>query len=342
MEMLDLLNIKNRLNSLKLDIFLINQNVMSHKYLWSYTNDSKAQFWSKGSSQCYLSYECKNEYMPDNLINNEKLADITLPKKTPVDIFNEYSILAAGILNAKANYYHSRPKYPYHIILLVSGGTLSCAFDNKKESVKRGNIIAIPSGQIFEENVKCRQCKVLWIHVKTSPEWNLMLGNKISVKKSKNFEDIMGIVQIIKNEIYKHTRSIFFLKNATAIFAELLKREFSETSGNKDKLIIENLSKEISNFPEMDWKRSLAAKRTGYSESKIDNLFERYKYCSFAKFVLRTRMEKALKALCENKANLKELAKTVGYSDNSSFSKAFKKYYGRTPKACDKISTCQT
>lgn len=44
-------------------------------------------------------------------------------------------------------------------------------------------------------------------------------------------------------------------------------------------------------------------------------------------------MEKAKQLLIEGKKNIKEISIEVGYIDQNYFSKAFKKYYNKSPKA---------
>ncbi|MDY0083172.1 MAG: helix-turn-helix transcriptional regulator [Ignavibacteriaceae bacterium] len=43
------------------------------------------------------------------------------------------------------------------------------------------------------------------------------------------------------------------------------------------------------------------------------------------------RMEKAAQMLNNKEASIKEVAYSVGYSDQSNFARSFKKYFGKTP-----------
>ncbi len=310
----------------------------STKYLWSYTDNSKTQFWSEGTEQCYFSYESKNEYMPDSLINNFKHAKISLPQKLSIDVFSKYFILASGIIDAKRDYFHSRPSYPYHIILIVLKGTLSCVVDNKRIECENGTIISIPSGKLLEERVKCARCRVLWIHLAPTLIWNSSLGKQISFRKATHLEDINMIVEILKKEIYAINPSILFLQNAVSIFAELLKREFSAEDFNESFVFVNRLADEIQNFPNKNWKSKDYARKLSVSQPYLDSMFFKKFSLTFSKFVLKIRMEKTLKLLTENILNYSEIAKEVGYMDQSSLSKAFKKYYGCSLKNHKKIA----
>ena len=299
-------------------------------YLWHFTNDNKTQFWSVGTSQCYFSYECKNEYMPPRLINNTA-ADITLPERLPNDIFARHSILASGVIDARANYYHSRPKYPYHIMLIVLDGTLSYRTESQKGDIGKGTIVTIPAGSVFEESVR-RKCRVLWLHLRPFPGWNGVFGKKIAFSQSRNLADIEAVMVIMKREIYAEKRSILFLDNLVAVFSELVKREFFETGGSRFESALETVATEVRNNPQGNWHRSTVAKELRVREWDIDNHFKKHHSKTFAKFVLSARMGKAAKLLSEGLLTNSEIAKLTGYADRSSLSKAFKKYYGKSLK----------
>ncbi len=310
------------------------------KYLWSYTDTNKAQFWSEGSEQCYFSYECKNQYVPDSLINNSERANISLPQKMPCDIFAKYGILASGIMDAKKDYYHSRPSYPYHILLFILDGKLSYTANGKRGVCEKGTIISIPSGAIFEESVKVKKMRCLWIHIKPNYAWDSALKTNVAFHDCKNLDDIIAITKIMRKEIYATTRSIVFLQNAIAIFAELINREFHIEISSKTNNKIDILSKKIQSSPSTDWKRKKSAKELSISEIKLDAIFEEKFSLTFSKFVLKTRMDKTLSLLNETNLTFAGIAQKVGYADQSALSKAFKKYYGSSLKNYKTITKC--
>jgi len=313
------------------------------KYLWSYTNDTKTQFWSSGTSQCYFSYECKNNYMPDNLINNRAVANITLPEKLPSDIFQKHAVLAAGILTAKRDYYHSRPKYPYHILLIILRGKLSCRINDKKFELPARTIVSIPSGTLFEEHVGCAECRELWIHLNPDSAWNAVLGREIGLRKSRNFDDIISAADIMRREIYAKSRSMFFLENIIAVFYELVRREFFGESDNRNETdALGKLAAEVKNFPNRNWSRFVAAKSAACKECVLDRYFVSRHSRTFAKYLLDARMAETLKLLSRRNLTFSEIAERTGYADQSSLSKAFKKYYGKSLKKYREIENCES
>ncbi|TVY07562.1 helix-turn-helix domain-containing protein [Paenibacillus cremeus] len=53
---------------------------------------------------------------------------------------------------------------------------------------------------------------------------------------------------------------------------------------------------------------------------------------SFGDYILKCRMEKAIKLLQENKLKVYHIAGMLGYQSSHYFIKVFKKYYGLTPQ----------
>ena len=48
--------------------------------------------------------------------------------------------------------------------------------------------------------------------------------------------------------------------------------------------------------------------------------------------VLEQRMERAVSMLKNTGLSIEEIAKTIGYSNTSNFYKAFREFYGKSPK----------
>ena len=71
--------------------------------------------------------------------------------------------------------------------------------------------------------------------------------------------------------------------------------------------------------------------RLGVSRSFLYSLFRKNTKISPQKYLMQLRMEAAKKELLNTTHNLKEISKKVGYGDEFTFSKAFKRYSGVSP-----------
>ncbi|MGZ9584948.1 phosphoenolpyruvate hydrolase family protein [Paenibacillus marinisediminis] len=73
------------------------------------------------------------------------------------------------------------------------------------------------------------------------------------------------------------------------------------------------------------------AKVAHVSRSYLSSLFTKSVGCSFQKYIVQYRIDKAAEILDRENIQLSELAPLVGYQDYAQFSKMFKKYKGCTP-----------
>jgi len=104
---------------------------------------------------------------------------------------------------------------------------------------------------------------------------------------------------------------------------------------NKQK-VNENLTKAIVAFidercfqPELSL--TLVAEQFSYSSVYISRLIKDYVGCNFVDYVNRKRVERAKQLLGDTKLLVKDIASTVGFENDISFRRIFKKYEMITP-----------
>lgn len=69
-----------------------------------------------------------------------------------------------------------------------------------------------------------------------------------------------------------------------------------------------------------------------YNPNYISNLLRRETGKSFSEILLEQRMERAVSMLRNTGLAIEEIAKTLGYSNTSNFYKAFREFYGKSPR----------
>ncbi|MBQ9337857.1 MAG: helix-turn-helix transcriptional regulator [Lentisphaeria bacterium] len=74
------------------------------------------------------------------------------------------------------------------------------------------------------------------------------------------------------------------------------------------------------------------AEAAGYSPNYLQKLFRDAVGCNPKDYLLKIRMENAMKFLREKQYLVKEISILCGFSDPHYFSNVFRKYYGRSPK----------
>lgn len=68
------------------------------------------------------------------------------------------------------------------------------------------------------------------------------------------------------------------------------------------------------------------------SKSKLSEMFHSIYGCTIVEFIMNYRIDKAKRLLLENDLSIQQIATTVGYSHQSSFTYIFKQHVGCTPR----------
>ncbi len=91
---------------------------------------------------------------------------------------------------------------------------------------------------------------------------------------------------------------------------------------------IQCLNEDLSNPPKMDE----LAKLVGMSRNTLSSTFKTCYGMGVSEYLLRKKMETALALLEEGKHSVLEVSQAVGYDTQSSFSRAYKRFFDRLPK----------
>lgn len=75
----------------------------------------------------------------------------------------------------------------------------------------------------------------------------------------------------------------------------------------------------------------LAAAQCGLSENRFISNFKNNVGLSPGQYIMQCKMQEAARLLCDTDKKIAEISAYLGYSDQYSFSKAFKRYYGESP-----------
>lgn len=104
-----------------------------------------------------------------------------------------------------------------------------------------------------------------------------------------------------------------------------------DTASLKDKIV--DYIKSHSNSVTLDEVSSVFA----YHPNYISSMLRKEYGMSFSEIILKDRMEKAKLLLKSSDFTNEQIAEMLGYSNTSNYYKAFKKYYGTTPRKNDSL-----
>ncbi|MBB6520714.1 helix-turn-helix transcriptional regulator [Pseudoteredinibacter isoporae] len=92
--------------------------------------------------------------------------------------------------------------------------------------------------------------------------------------------------------------------------------------------ILQNINNNLATQPDID----RLARETGLSRSNLLSTFKSSVGMNFSDYLLQQRMESARCLITAGKSNILETALAVGYKDQSAFGRAYKRYFGHSPR----------
>lgn len=138
-----------------------------------------------------------------------------------------------------------------------------------------------------------------------------------------------SIEQPGKTAIVDRITEVLFIQVVRA-YIQLQNHEDNYLAALNDKQIAKALT-QIHQSPEQDWTLENLAHHAGMSRSVFANRFHQLVGETPMKYLLAQRMQLAKKQIATSKDSLFNIAEQVGYSSDSSFKKAFKRFFNETP-----------
>ena len=155
------------------------------------------------------------------------------------------------------------------------------------------------------------------------------------------------VLQIESKEVRETFRKLSNLKNITAstdlkalsllldIFAGIIEEKRISKPDDNEHLksyVAKALSYIKINFHKETLSLKEVANALNINANYLSRLFASVLNMPFSKYLILLRLQEASKLLKNTDMYIKNIASTVGYSDNLYFSRIFKKYMGMTPK----------
>lgn len=228
-------------------------------------------------------------------------------------------------------YYHSRCNPNFTDFICVFDGAMEIKFGKEKKKIKRGEAFILPPNQLADSFVVAKETKVFWVHFKNIQFWNEVFGKKPFVKKLDSFESIYFLANLYRDEVFSQNPSVQILESTAELMVLFFKREFGVRANRVSESAFEKFLKRIEESLDEDLTASSVAREMGISRKALDMLCLKNRLLSFPKLLSKMRMKKALDMLKSGESN-QSVARAVGYSNAFAFSKAFKLFYGKSPK----------
>ena len=297
------------------------------KYLWEMKTDNELKLWPKTSSEHYLS----SSTLPQYLVSANLSDKISAPRTLPFDMLRTEGILNTAITEHNGKYYQSRDNEKFHFVVFTLDGECKLKLNKQSTILRRNMFFAAPAGTSYELNAQ-KHWKCIWFHIENTKRWINVLGNYAHFGKSRFTKDIETTALKYRAEAYKTSRNLRLLEILSELLSFYLREEFMPENPPKapekiETLILKLKTATIKNITTKD-----AAKLIGYTTKDLDTYCKNKYSKTFSQVKIDLQMKLARKLLTESFYSVASTAKHIGFATPFSFSKAFKKYHGISPK----------
>lgn len=257
--------------------------------------------------------------------------------------YTEINIKGCGDIKHDKNWTEHENKVDYDLWVILEG-ELQIEMAEEKYFVKNNDVFFLSPENFYKANSITESSKFIYIH------FDFIIGN--NVKGLQDFQLAGPIYSTsIKEEVNAFIKSYFSYKNKetlsfltlkgyfTALISKIIVLQYENNKAlNHHK---QNISKPLirlqpvliyisEHINELIYTKDLA-EILGFSEKYFITFFKDTIGTTPNKYILQLKMNKALNYIYEKKYSLKEISYFLGFPDQYTFSKAFKKQYGVAP-----------
>ena len=287
------------------------KNKKSKKILWSIKTSKTLQLWPEQDKETSLT----RPWLPKEYVNTKELPHIKSPKNFKPDFLNIVGIRNAAFTEHSTKFFCERVNKDFPSIMFTISGLAEVKTSTQKFLLHPGTVFLSATNSQSILSVK-KNWNVLWFHLKNNDRISNFPTNKIIVKKSIFFDEIINLAHIYKKEVYSNVPDTISLEHLAYAISNYIQREFSEqkTSNNLNKIKNQKSATQ-------------AATILGITKYELNKITKQQFGTTFAKKQKSQAMQKARKLLAENKLPVFVIAQEVGYSSVQAFAKAFKKFH---------------
>lgn len=152
----------------------------------------------------------------------------------------------------------------------------------------------------------------------------------LSFEKTSPIRTLLELM-VIEYADRKEDTQLILKPMVLSLFMHIARRYRLEKPNVTSASLSDRIIQEINSHPESVTLKDLATKFS-YHPNYISSLLHSETGRTFSEIVLEKRMERAVILLKGTTLSIEEISSMLGYSNHSNFYKAFKEYYGVTPR----------
>lgn len=272
-----------------------------------------------------------------------------------------------GQLLSPAGFLHHRRNFAYHVLILVTEGTLFIHANNAAHKVGAGQYIFLRAGEEhFGERPSEGKLSYLWVHFQADAPMEELRGKAVSEQapappqaaiagqisvpphaaeeaymyqfpETGHLPDMGRVAQLFRQLMDVSFEEGAYTQNMSDYAMSLLlmeiSRGYAQPAGVRDKLpeAVISAREWIKNHYYHPFEVSELAEILGYRADYLSSLFKRQMGVSIVRYANQIRIRTARTLLSNYDVTIKEAAYSCGFSDEKYFMKVFKQMEGITP-----------
>lgn len=224
----------------------------------------------------------------------------------------------------------------FYSIFIVIGGSGIYEYKNKSFKIFPGQIFYVPPG--LECTYHYDNEKTKWEHItfeitgECAKNYIEMMGLTPDnpIKNCEDYEEVLSLIKVIFDKYIEENTVEYY--DVLSAFFKIIACNAKRTTPKPQNL--SNIIKEYINHNYMDAQLTVESVCEVYkvNPSYMSRIFKQDISLSIKSYITNLRMAEARRLLRDTKITAKEIAFSVGFSNETHFLKTFKKHQGMTPK----------
>ena len=152
----------------------------------------------------------------------------------------------------------------------------------------------------------------------------------LSFEKTSPVRTLLELM-VIEYADKKEDTQLILKPMVLALFMHIVRRYRLEKTVPSESPLAEQIVRFISSHPESVTLKEIAS-HFSYHPNYVSTLLHRELGKTFSEIILETRMDRAVILLRATTLSVEDISSMLGYSNTSNFYKAFREYYGTSPR----------
>ena len=268
-----------------------------------------------------VGHECREQFLPLDWSACEHLRNL--------------DVVMAGLSELHPPYEQGRAPQYFHLVLFTFAGSARVTLNGHSLRFNPGSCWLVPAGTSIQYALDGPSWDIMWWHLRKGMHWQNLEGNPRRV----NLDHPERMKTVMAGLIHERTRGGPDSPVAGRAYTELLGVLIDRLRGKGQSAREQRLRAEISSLWEQvnaklsyPWTTDSLAETLHVSVGHLHRICREVAEYAPMEMVTRLRMRRARKLLQNSDFPLYCIAPAVGYESPNAFSRAFKRFTGKSPR----------